>query len=437
MPIRAPWCWVTLSFLMSSVLTFAQAFAPGDQVVVTAWDTEFRLPEGVVGKAELGDVYRVGKVNGGWLWVTSAGGWIDAGNVVALDDAEAFFTQRLEAETTPARYFERALARYRLGMAEASLPDFDKAIEAQPDPRYLTGRGAARLAAGDAPGAIEDHTEALRQNPKFGPAYYNRGIARQALRKWDLAISDYRLALRLNPKNGRALVNRGLCYQQKWEFAKAVEDFSAASQLNPRWPLPLSNRADAYLALRNYKKAMRDAEAALSLDPEFTYAHVNRANVYRAEGDVDRALRGYEHALQLAPNFAPAIYNRGVARAAQEDYVRALKDFQKATELDAEYAAAFNDWAWILATCPIPELRDPQQAVALAERACRIDGQSWNHFGTLAAAYARSDDWEKAVKAQQRAQALLPKSASEAERNQAASRLEMFQQQEAFVDRPG
>ena len=60
-------------------------------------------------------------------------------------------------------------------------------------------------------------------------------------------------------------------------------------------------------------------------------------------------------------------------------------------------ARAFNGWAWLLATCPDAELRNPQDAVTYARRAIDLvpnDREIWN---TLGVAYFRLGSWEEAA----------------------------------------
>ncbi len=63
-----------------------------------------------------------------------------------------------------------------------------------------------------------------------------------------------------------------------------------------------------------------------------------------------------------------------------------------------------NDLAWVLATCSDADVRDGQQAVQFAERACELTGYQQAVFvGTLAAAYAETSQFPAAVKAAQQA----------------------------------
>jgi tetratricopeptide (TPR) repeat protein len=62
-------------------------------------------------------------------------------------------------------------------------------------------------------------------------------------------------------------------------------------------------------------------------------------------------------------------------------------------------ANGFNNFAWLLSTCPTAELRDPSGAVKYAKRAVELapsDGNCWN---TLGVSYYRAGEWEAAKNA--------------------------------------
>ena len=69
-------------------------------------------------------------------------------------------------------------------------------------------------------------------------------------------------------------------------------------------------------------------------------------------------------------------------------------------------AEAQNNLAWLLATCPKTELRDPRAAVDYAERATELDPNQGNFWNTLGVAYYRNGEWEKAKHALQRSMEL-------------------------------
>ena len=68
---------------------------------------------------------------------------------------------------------------------------------------------------------------------------------------------------------------------------------------------------------------------------------------------------------------------------------------------------AYDGRAWLWATCPNAVFRSGKQAVASATRACELtDWKVAKYRDTLAAAYADTGDFGKAVEWQQKANAL-------------------------------
>jgi protein O-mannosyl-transferase len=84
----------------------------------------------------------------------------------------------------------------------AALADYGEAIRA--NPRYhraYFNRGNLRREQGDLAGAVADHSAAIAIHPDDPDAYNNRGWARQALGDWEGAAADYARALELAPSD--------------------------------------------------------------------------------------------------------------------------------------------------------------------------------------------------------------------------------------------
>jgi tetratricopeptide (TPR) repeat protein len=79
---------------------------------------------------------------------------------------------------------------------------------------------------------------------------------------------------------------------------------------------------------------------------------------------------------------------------------------RKAIELDPTFAHPYNNLAWLLASCPDAQYRDPVQAIALARKAIEIEPQNGGYINTLGVAYYRTGDWKSAIAALEKSMAL-------------------------------
>ena len=139
----------------------------------------------------------------------------------------------------------------------------------------------------------------------------------------------------------------------------------------------------------------------------------NRANCHSYLGDLEAALRDYDLAIAKAleisndasdPRLAYFYYNRGFAYENAKKYDQAIPDYARTISLNDDYLDVKNNLAWILATCPIEKLRDPERAVALAESECRrTDWKDASILDTLAAAHAAAGNFDMAIKRQEQA----------------------------------
>jgi tetratricopeptide (TPR) repeat protein len=91
-------------------------------------------------------------------------------------------------------------------------------------------------------------------------------------------------------------------------------------------------------------------------------------------------------------------------RAAADEYRKAAEQLRRGISLTPRPdALRLNVLAWLLATCPDPEVRDPGQAVELATKAVAAISKERSYWGTLGAAHYRAGHWSDAVAALERA----------------------------------
>lgn len=119
--------------------------------------------------------------------------------------------------------------------------------------------------------------------------------------------------------------------------------------------------------------------------------------------DFDGAIAQFTKAIEVNPQGFDAFINRGVARQDKGQWRLALDDYEKARDLAPSDYAAWNNIAWLLATCPDNSIRDGEKAVEFAKQECELTGwKDWSATSTLAAAYAEFGDFPAAVAMQEK-----------------------------------
>jgi serine/threonine protein kinase/WD40 repeat protein len=111
----------------------------------------------------------------------------------------------------------------------------------------------------------------------------------------------------------------------------------------------------------------------------------------------------YDRAVQMAPHIAQRWHYRGIFHRKEGRSELAIADLKEAVKRSEKWenprftAWCCNDLARLYATAP-EKLRKYDDAVALAERAVRLQGGRWDYHNTLGIAYYRAGRYKEAVK---------------------------------------
>lgn len=214
-----------------------------------------------------------------------------------------------------------------------------------------------------------------------------------------------------------------LHYLQFGKVAEAVAHFRESVRVQPESAAAQYNLGTTLMQLGEHEEAIRRLEDALRLNPGYVAAHNSLGAALRLQGKTAEAGRHFRQALELRPDDPDALYNLASALAEQGDAEEAIAYYRRALAQQPDAFDALVDLAWLLAAHPSSTLRDPGEAVRLAERASRVPGrQTAAVLDVLAAAYAAAGQFDRAVAAARRALAALPADATGSELAQSIQR---------------
>jgi tetratricopeptide (TPR) repeat protein len=125
--------------------------------------------------------------------------------------------------------------------------------------------------------------------------------------------------------------------------------------------------------------------------------------------------------------FAQYCFSRG-------QFAKAIRICREAINSNPKDDSGYNLLAWIEATCPDSSVRDGKEAVSFATKACELtDWKESSLVDTLAAAYAESGDFQRAIQFQ--GQALRVGNAPESEQKAMRERLALYKQSQPYREK--
>jgi tetratricopeptide (TPR) repeat protein len=291
----------------------------------------------------------------------------------------------------------------------------------------LVSRGLADLVQGRALKV----SDAIPLDPKDALSYYNRGRARQMKKEYDNAIKDFDEAIRLDPNYEMAYFFRGDAWLKKGDLDQAIKDYDEVIRLHPS-AFMYFYCSRLWLAKEDYDEAIKYLDEAIRLDPADSFSYSCRGEAWYFRKDYDKAIEDFDEAIRLDPEDADSHYCRGGAWSEKKDYAQAIRDFGEAIRLDPNCAAAYDNFALLLATCPDEKVRDGRRAIQLATKACELtDWESAWELSTLAAAHAEAGQFDEAVRYETKAL----EHHRRPDRDGFRQRLELYKRKQPFRER--
>ena len=337
-------------------------------------------------------------------------GWAPANSLIPINHAETFFSQQIQANPhDPFAFLMRGMVRYENDDVDRGFADVEEAIRL--DPKYvaaLVERAYLWQCRNRLDLALADVNHAIQLDSQNSYAYVERGVFEFGMKEYGKALRDFEHAIRLGSRAAVAHLCKGMIHLERGEAEPAIAEFNTAIRIDPKRLDAYIGLATVYLLRSDPKKALEVFDHAIQVDPRSPDAHEARAVYFLSHGKNDKALDDLNEAVRLDPATASHLRVRARVWFERQDFDRTLSDLNAAIKLEPTDAEAQQGRAWILATCSNPKIRNGEQAVIAATRACELTDWKVPHaMTTLAAAYSETGNFAAAVEWQGKALGLV------------------------------
>jgi tetratricopeptide (TPR) repeat protein len=139
--------------------------------------------------------------------------------------------------------------------------------------------------------------QALKIQPDFHQAWYNRGIPLFKLGRLEEAIASFDQALKIQPDDHQAWYNRGVALFKLGRLEEAIACFDQALQIKPDKDEAWYIRGYTLFKLGRYEEALASWERAIELGNQSSDVFFNRAIVLLALNRWDEGITTLNNAL--------------------------------------------------------------------------------------------------------------------------------------------
>jgi tetratricopeptide (TPR) repeat protein len=218
------------------------------------------------------------------------------------------------------------------------------------------------------------------------------------------AERSFRKAAEADPHFVEGRVNLAGMLAHRGDVRGALQQTAAVLRDDPDNADALLGKAAALEASGQAEEALAALRRAAQVAPDHPVAFTVLGGLLMRLGRPDEAAEALRQALRVSPSSPADHANLGLLLARAGRREEAVAQYRLALELRPDSPGLLADLAWLLATSPDPRARSPEEALRLAEAACRA-----TRFGdlvslqALAAAHAAGGRLAEALAVSQKA----------------------------------
>jgi tetratricopeptide (TPR) repeat protein len=267
----------------------------------------------------------------------------------------------------------------------------------------------------------------IATNPDCWMAYNNLGIDLYSAGQVTEAIHEYERSIRIHDDYAQAHYNLANALLSTGRNADALQQGRIAVELSP-------NDSDAHTSLGNVlladgrlTEALVEYARACQINGDNADAQYNFGNGLQEKGDLAAAEPRYNRALQLNPAMTEAHLKLGQICWGTNRQREAIEHYTQALRLDPNSVKARLNLAWALATASDMSLRDGTRSLQLCLREADRSEDDAQALQIAAAAYAQTNQFEKAIE-------LIGRASESAESSGAAERARELRREQRLYE---
>jgi tetratricopeptide (TPR) repeat protein len=247
--------------------------------------------------------------------------------------------------------------------------------------------------------AAAEALKAVEADTSDATARSFRALSLSELGQNEEAIKQAERAVELNPTDSTAHLDLAVSVRRS-DMERAIAESRRAIELGPENSSAYQSLMNCLLESRRYGEASDLGREWLTVSPYGVAAHSALASATARAGDLESAAQHLGYVMMFRPEFKQT--NKQLRQillllAREPDGLERIRNIIASVP---DSPQMLDELAWLLATYPDSKSRDGAVAVRLAERACDLTERRTPVFlDTLAAAYAETGDFPRAISA--------------------------------------